>query len=117
MDTAQLGGRRLKLLDISSLTAAQTAVYQRLTATMVKWADQSGFQSTTQDGRLIGPFNPVLLSPAIAPAFLDMQDAEQAHTSLDDRVRQVVILTVGSVWQSGYEVYAHARGCGKGGAP
>lgn len=116
MDTAQLGGR-LKLLDISSLTAAQTAVYQRLTATMVKWADQSGFQSTTQDGRLIGPFNPVLLSPAIAPAFLDMQDAEQAHTSLDDRVRQVVILTVGSVWQSGYEVYAHAAVAAKAGLP
>ena len=80
MDMAQLGGR-LPLLNPTSLTAAQTAVYERLTATMVKWADRSGFQSTTQDGRLIGPFNPVLLSPVIAPAFLDLQDAEQAHTS------------------------------------
>ena len=114
MDTAQLGGR-LPLLDPSSLTTAQKAVYQRLTATMVKWADQSGFQSTTEDGRLIGPFNPVLLSPAIAPAFLDLQDAEQTHTSLDDRVRQVVILTVGAVWQSGVRGVRACGGCGKGG--
>lgn len=116
MDNAHLGGR-LPLLDLSALTAEQKAVHKRLTRTMVKWADQSGFQSTTEDGRLIGPFNPVLLSPAITPAFLDLQDAEQAHTSLDDRVRQVVILTVGAVWRSDYELYAHAAVAAKAGLP
>lgn len=116
MDDMYLGGR-LPLFDPSSLSAEQDALYRRLNRTLVKWADQSGFQSMTQDGRLIGPFNPVLLSPAITPAFLDLQEAEQAHTSLDDRVRQVVILAVGAVWRSDYELYAHATVAAKAGLP
>ncbi len=115
MDTTQLGGR-LALLDPAGLTGEQQAVYERLTRTMVEWADRSGFQSMAGD-RLIGPFNPVLLSPGITPAFLDLQDAEQANTSLDDRVRQVVILAVGGVWRSEYELYAHAAVAAKAGLP
>ena len=115
METNHLGGR-ISLLDPAGLTGKQKAVYDRVTDTMVKWADRSGFQSTDGD-RLIGPFNPVLLSPGITPAFLDLQDAEQANTSLDDRVRQVVILAVGAVWRSEYELYAHAAVARKAGLP
>ena len=115
METTQPGGR-LELLDPASLTDGQHAVYDRLTRTMVKWADESGFQSTKGD-RLIGPFNPIMLSPGITPAFLDLQDAEQANTSLDDRVRQVIILAVGAVWRSGYELYAHSAVAAKAGLP
>ena len=107
MDATHVGGR-LPLLDPACLTDTQKAVYDRLRATMILWADRSGFQSMTDQGRLIGPFNPVMLSPAIAPAFLDLQDAEQAGTSLGERVRQVVILVVGAVWRAEYEPYAHA---------
>ena len=57
---------------------------------------------------MIGPFNPSLLNPSIATAFLILQAAEEQHTSLDERVRQVVILTVGAVWQAPYELYAHS---------
>ncbi len=116
MDKTYLGGR-LALLGPAGLTGEQKAVYERLTRTMVEWADQSGFQSTTEGGRLIGPFNPVLFSPGVTPAFLDLQDAEQAHTSLDDRMRQVVILAVGAVWRSDYELYAHAAVAAKAGLP
>jgi 4-carboxymuconolactone decarboxylase len=35
-------------------------------------------------------------------------EAEATSTSLDNRVRQVVILTVGAVWKSAYELYAHS---------
>jgi 4-carboxymuconolactone decarboxylase len=35
------------------------------------------------------------------------QLAEQKHTSLSERCREVVILTVGAVWQAPYELYAH----------
>lgn len=116
METTHLGGR-ISLLDPAGLTGEQKAIYDRLTRTMVKWADKSGFQSTTEGDRLIGPFNPVLLSPGITPAFLDLQDAEQANTSLDDRVRQVVILAVGAVWRSDYELYAHAKVARTAGLP
>ena len=60
------------------------------------------------DGRLIGPFNPVLFSPEIANAFLALQLVEEKHTALSERVRQVVILSIGSVWKASYELYAHA---------
>ena len=114
MDATHLGGR-LPLLDPAALTDSQKAVYDRLRATMIRWADQSGFQGMTDEGRLIGPFNPVMLSPGIAPAFLDLQDAEQASTSLSERVRQVVILAVGAVWRAEYELYAHAAVARKAG--
>lgn len=74
---------------------------------IVPWANDAHFQSTAEDGRLIGPFNPALLNPAIAAPFLDLQFAEQVHTSLSERVREVVILAVGAVWQADYELYAH----------
>src|SRR6202008_1934409 len=44
----------------------------------------------------------------IATRFLKLQVAEERHTSLDERIRQVVILTVGAVWRAPYELYAHS---------
>ncbi len=84
---------------------------------IVPWANDAQFQSTADDGRLIGPFNPALLNPAIAGPFLDLQFAEQVHTSLSARVREVVILTVGAVWQADYELYAHLAVARKAGLP
>jgi 4-carboxymuconolactone decarboxylase len=68
-----------------------------------------------QDGCLIGPFNPILYSPGISTAFMDLHDAEEAHTSIDEQVRQAVILAVGSVWGTDYERYAHAVAARKAG--
>ena len=112
--TNPLGGR-LPLLDPDELSGAQREVYDRIVATMVPWADATGFLSRTEDGRLIGPFNPVLLSPGVTSGFLDLQEAEGKHTSLSERVRQVVILTVGAVWGSDYELYAHEAAARKAG--
>ena len=50
----------------------------------------------------------MLLSPVIAGSFLDFQEAEEKNTTLTGRVRQVVILAVGAVWRSEYELYAHS---------
>jgi 4-carboxymuconolactone decarboxylase len=102
-----LGGR-LSLLEPDALTTAQHELFDRITATAVPWADRSGFVANTADGRLIGPFNPTLLSPEIAAEFLKLQATEEQCTSLDERVRQVVILTVGAVWHARYELYAHS---------
>jgi 4-carboxymuconolactone decarboxylase len=84
---------------------------------IVPWANDAQFQSTAEDGRLIGPFNPALLNPAIASPFLDLQFAEQLHTSLSARVREIVILAVGAVWQADYELYAHLAVARKAGLP
>ena len=114
-DTSQELGGRLKLLEPSELTAEQRQTYDVIAAKMVPWAKASGFISKTDDDRLIGPFNSILYSPKITFAFLALQEAEQKNTTLDDRVRQVVILTVGAVWECDYERYAHAAVARKAG--
>jgi 4-carboxymuconolactone decarboxylase len=104
--TEMLGGR-LPLLDPHALSIAQKGIYDRLNATMIPWPDGAHFESRTDGGQLIGPFNPILFSPHISARFLDLHDAEEKDTSLSERVRQVVILAVGAVWKSEYELYAH----------
>ena len=114
--TESLGGR-LPLLDPKSLTGAQQEAYDHLRKTSTPWAASVPFQSQTHHGRYIGPFNPVLYSHEISLSFFAWQEAEGKHTTLNQRVRQVVILTVGAVWECDYERYAHAAVARKAGIP
>lgn len=107
LQTDDLGGR-LPLADPATLTDTQRGLFDLMMNTMVPWANQVPFQSTTVDGRLIGPFNPAPLNPATATKFLELQFAEQLNSSLDEQVRQVIVLTVGAIWGADYELYAHA---------
>ena len=103
----QLGGR-LPLLDTDTLDDEQRELVDYLMHTFVPWASTTGFRSQTPDGMFIGPFNSLLRSPALAGQFLQFQTSELQHTSLSDRVRQIVILAVGAVWDAEYELYAHS---------
>jgi len=114
-DQTEMLGGRLPLLNPQALSVAQKEIYDRLNTTMIPWANGAHFQSKTDDGRLIGPFNPVLFNLGITSRFLDLQDAEEKHTSLSKRVRQVVILAIDAVWKSDYELYAHSAVARKAG--
>ena len=103
----ELGGR-LPLLHPAEMDEAQKALYDHIAATAVPWAETAGFRIRTVEGRFIGPFNTVLFSPAIGRSFLALQGEEGKRTALSERDRQVVILTVGCVWQAPYELYAHS---------
>ena len=116
-DHTDILGGRLPLADPAALNPPQREIFDRMATKIVPWANDAQFQSTAEDGRLIGPFNPALLNPAIAAPFLDLQFAEQMHTSLSARVREVVILAVGAVWQADYELYAHLAVARKAGLP
>lgn len=111
-----LGGR-LGLADPATLDDAGRKLFDVITANVVAWAQDCGFAAATADGRLIGPFNPSLLNPGLSAAFLKLQAAEEHYTSLDERTRQVVILTVGSVWRAPYELYAHSAVARHAGLP
>lgn len=113
---SKLGGR-LPLLDPKQLEGDQKTLYEQMDSTLISWADTSGFKGKTNDGRLIGPFNPYLYSPGITPGFLQWMQADSKHTSLDKRVHEVVILSVGAVWKSPYELYAHSAVARKAGVP
>jgi 4-carboxymuconolactone decarboxylase len=102
-----LGGR-LPLARREELTPEQTNLFDQLMATAVPLAEAAHAQARTDEDQLIGPFNAVLLSPAIATGFMQLQFAEATHTTLTERVRQVIILAVGAVWQAPYEIYAHS---------
>ncbi len=109
MSNAEHGlGGRTPLLAPDDLDDEQKKAYATIDEKMVPWAEKSGFKAKLPDGRLIGPFNPILLSPIMGDAFLALQEVEGKSTTLSNRVRQVVILTVGAVWQAEYELYAHA---------
>jgi 4-carboxymuconolactone decarboxylase len=101
-----LGGR-LPLYDREELTLVQENLFDWQMREAVPWAEAAGFQAGTQAGQLIGPFNPALLSPEISKAFFEFVLAEHQSTSLSTRAREVIILTVGAVWQAPYELYAH----------
>jgi 4-carboxymuconolactone decarboxylase len=105
--TGALGGR-LPLVDPAAVTDDQKGLFDLLSNTLVAWAKSVDVQTATEDGRLIGPFNPALYSPAISAKFIELQMVEPMHTSLNERVRQVVILAVGAVWRADYELYAHS---------
>jgi 4-carboxymuconolactone decarboxylase len=107
-----LGGR-LPLADPANLSPAQRDLFDKMTSAVAPWADDTGFRSTTDDGRFIGPFNPALLNPAMTSAAAELVLGERENTSLSGRVREVVILAVGAVWQSDYELYAHTAAARK----
>ena len=102
-----LGGR-IPLSNPTELTRSQQSLYKTISESAVPWAEASGFVAKLQDGRLAGPFNVVLQSPEIGAAFMQLQSVEGKNTSLTERVRQIVILTMGSVWNAPYELYAHS---------
>ena len=116
MDPHGLGGR-IPLLNPQELTAAQRTTYDIVDKTMVPWANAAGFVAKLGDGKLVGPFNGFLLTPEVTASFLQLQEAEQKYTVLTQRLRQVVILTVGAVWKSDYERYAHSAVARKAGLP
>jgi len=114
--TSSLGGR-LPLLDPTTLKGEQKELYDELKEKLVSWANISGFKGITDTDELIGPFNPFLYSVGITPGFLKWMQADSQHTLLDKRVHEVVILSVGAVWKSPYELYAHAAVARKAGLP
>lgn len=106
--TRNLLGGRLPLAERSALTGAQLELFDRLVAEAVPWARSSGFVMQSADGALIGPFNALLDSPEISAFWGDYQVAEERHTTLSGRERQIVILAVGAVWGAAFELYAHS---------
>jgi 4-carboxymuconolactone decarboxylase len=106
-ESARPLGGRLPLADPATLTPAQRELYDQLIGSWVVFTDKLGIRSTTEDGRLIGPFNALLLHPEVTAKLLEFQVAESRNTGLSPSVREVVIIVLGSVYGADYELYAH----------
>lgn len=100
-------GGRLPLASRGPLTEDQLAAQRRIRAEVVPWAREAGTAAATVEGDLIGPFNAFVHRPAVGMTYLDWVLADQAQSSLAAPLREIIILTVGAVWNSEYEIYVH----------
>lgn len=72
-------------------------------------ATNSAFALTDDQGRLEGPFNAMLLAPALGSAMQSLGAAIRYRTSLSDREREIAILALAAYRRSEFEWYAHER--------
>ncbi|MDB5364605.1 MAG: hypothetical protein JWM77_532 [Rhodospirillales bacterium] len=96
---------RLPLIPPAELTAAQKTLYDDMRKGIT--ANFNAFKVEREDGALMGPWNPWLHEPGIGKAIWDLTLAMTANASLQDNVRQVVILVIGAHFDAAYEIYAH----------
>lgn len=65
------------------------------------------FRLADDDGRLAGPFNAMLLNPAVGDPLQQLGAAIRYHGRLSARSREIAILAVAAHWQSSFEQRAH----------
>jgi 4-carboxymuconolactone decarboxylase len=98
----------------SELGPDATAVYKSI-AGGPRAAGPQHFRLTDSNGRLEGPFNAMVVAPAIGGPLQELGSAIRYRTLLTDRAREVAILTLATELASDFEWYAHApiaRACG-----
>jgi 4-carboxymuconolactone decarboxylase len=99
-------GARIPKLAPSSLDAEQRSLYDAIAGGRRAEGPQL-FRLTDEAGRLEGPFNAFLLQPRLGAALQALGSSVRYDTGLDDRCREIAILTVAAHWHSDFEWYAH----------
>ncbi len=108
LDLAPNGGR-LPLLYPNELSSLQKELHQHFQDHLISWSKKVGFKLALSDGRLLGPLNGFLYSPVISKAYHQWVDVEHEHTSIPPKIRTMVILIIGTAWNSEFEIYAHSE--------
>jgi 4-carboxymuconolactone decarboxylase len=90
----------------AELTEEQRALYDRITGGP-RAAGPQHFALTDAEGRLAGPFDALLLSPAVGTALQEVGAAVRYGSDLTDRIRELAILRVAGHWDCAFERTAH----------
>jgi 4-carboxymuconolactone decarboxylase len=61
------------------------------------------------DGALVGPFNHMVTSPNLGKRMGDLGHGVRFEASVERRLQELAIITVGAHWHSNFEFWAHAR--------
>jgi 4-carboxymuconolactone decarboxylase len=61
------------------------------------------------DGGLIGPFNAFVHAPGVGERLTELGRVVRFETSIERRLSEVAIITVGARWKAEFEWWAHAR--------
>lgn len=88
------------------LTGAQRELYDAI-AGGPRAQGLQHFALTRADGSLRGPFNALLLAPALGGALQGVGAAIRYRGALSDRAREIAILLVSAHWDSAFEREAH----------
>jgi 4-carboxymuconolactone decarboxylase len=96
---------RLQPLPPDTLSPELRAVHDSIAGLVGR--SQSPVNMLDAQGALLGPFPPMLYYPQFGiPALSFLRTLDQ-HATLDKRVREVAILTVGAAFSARFELYAH----------
>jgi 4-carboxymuconolactone decarboxylase len=94
---------RLTPLTRTDLDEEQTTVWDSLIENRGGGLDLIG-----PDGSMIGPFNAFVTAPKIGRRLSSLGALLRFRTSIDRRLSEVAICTVGAYWHSEFEFWAHA---------
>lgn len=89
----------------AEMDAEQRALYEKIA--LGGRAVESAFPLVDEQGALAGPFDAMLLSPALGDALQALGAALRFRGTLTDRAREFAILLVGHERHSTFEVQAH----------
>ena len=93
---------RLPYLRHDNLDAAGQAVWDSLVGS------RAGHLVST-DGGLIGPFNAFVHAPEVGRNLSSLGGVIRFGTSIERRLSEIAIITVGARWKAEFEWWAHAR--------
>jgi len=91
------------MLNPTDLNEDQRALWDGLTETR-----GGGVDLVDENGHLVGPFNAWLHVPKIGRRLSSLGAYLRFRTSIERRLSEVAICTVGAHWQSEFEFFAHA---------
>jgi len=101
---------RLPALRRDQLDPAAQEVFDQVVGTR-------GGQVITAGGGLAGPFNAFVHAPDVGRHLTALGAALRFGTSIERRLTEVAIITVGSRWKAEFEWWAHARMAREQGVP
>lgn len=97
---------RLEPLRPDELNSAQRALYEAITGGP-RAGGPSAVSPVDGEGRLVGPFNAMLLAPNLGDALQRLGGLIRYRGTLSDRCRELAILTVAAEQRCGFEQRAH----------
>src|SRR6478735_5587692 len=92
---------RLPLRTREALDEAGREVWDSITATRGS--------IVTDEGALMGPFNAWVTAPGIGGRLAELGAALRFESSVERRLLEVAIITVGARWRAEFEWWAHSR--------
>jgi len=101
---------RLPYLRYDDLDPARRAVWDAVVGSR-------GDDLVNADGGLIGPFNAFVHAPGAGERLAALGQVLRFETSIERRLSEVAIITVGARWKAEFEWWAHARMAREHGVP